>query len=173
MASIAGRASLKEYEVIALNETTMWASPPEAQSLVIVALRISYHDMHSLDPAGEFLRISEHYRSLSDGELIVLAQHPSELTDVARQALANEISHRRLTVPPATTRLSATARSRLLKSRIPTTRPMTPLTWKTGKLVRDLHGLERAGCPQVQNLLDSAGIPFFMGPLRRRPVLTR
>jgi len=57
--------------------------------------------MNNQGPAAEFLRISEHYRGLSDGELLDLAQDPSELTDVAQQAIANEISHRGLKVPPA------------------------------------------------------------------------
>jgi hypothetical protein len=35
------------------------------------------------DAAGEWLRIAEHYRNMSDGELIVLARQKSALTAVA------------------------------------------------------------------------------------------
>jgi hypothetical protein len=52
------------------------------------------------DAAGEWLRIAEHYRNMSDGELIVLARQKSASTPVAQQALAGEISNRRLIVPP-------------------------------------------------------------------------
>jgi len=56
--------------------------------------------MQTLDPAGEWLRLSEHYRQLTDDELVDLARETSELTDVAQQALAQEIANRRLKVPP-------------------------------------------------------------------------
>src|ERR1700733_5119202 len=52
------------------------------------------------DAAGEWLRVAEHYRNMSDGELIVLARQKSALTAVAQQALRDEISNRRLIVPP-------------------------------------------------------------------------
>jgi len=52
--------------------------------------------MDTLDPAGEFLRISERYRQMSDGELLVLIPQSSELTPIAQQALANEVRSRGL-----------------------------------------------------------------------------
>jgi hypothetical protein len=56
--------------------------------------------MQTLDPAGEWLRLSEHYRQLSDDELVGLARQTSDLTDDAQQALAQEIANRRLKIPP-------------------------------------------------------------------------
>jgi len=56
--------------------------------------------MATQGPAAESLRIAEHYRQLTDDELIELAQHPSELTEMAHAALRQEISSRKLTVPP-------------------------------------------------------------------------
>jgi hypothetical protein len=42
--------------------------------------------MDAFDPAGEFLRITERYRQMSDEELLVLVPQRSELTDVAHSA---------------------------------------------------------------------------------------
>ena len=53
--------------------------------------------MNAFDPAGqEFLRISEHYRQLSDEEILVLMPQSSELTTFAQHALANEVRQRGL-----------------------------------------------------------------------------
>jgi DNA-directed RNA polymerase subunit M/transcription elongation factor TFIIS len=53
--------------------------------------------MNLSDSAGqEFLRISEHYRQMSDEELLVLIPESSELTPFAQQALANEVRQRGL-----------------------------------------------------------------------------
>ena len=53
--------------------------------------------MDTLDPAaGEFLRISERYRQMSDDELLVLIPQSSELTPFAQEALANEVRSRGL-----------------------------------------------------------------------------
>src|SRR5208282_6280094 len=53
--------------------------------------------MNTFDPAGqEFLRISERYRQMSDGELLVLIPQSSELTPFAQEALANEVRSRGL-----------------------------------------------------------------------------
>ena len=54
--------------------------------------------MDTLDPAGEYLRISERYRQMSDEELLVLVPQSSELTPFAQQALANEVRSRGLKV---------------------------------------------------------------------------
>jgi len=56
--------------------------------------------MATLDPATEWRRLSEVYGQMDEGELLALARLKSELTDVAREALANEIRQRRLTVQP-------------------------------------------------------------------------
>ncbi|HEX7894893.1 MAG TPA: hypothetical protein VF447_11930, partial [Terriglobales bacterium] len=57
--------------------------------------------MNTLGPASESLRLAENYGQMSDDELIELARHPSELTDTAQGILAQEISSRKLKVPPA------------------------------------------------------------------------
>ncbi|MGB8010716.1 MAG: hypothetical protein WCF68_03820 [Terriglobales bacterium] len=63
--------------------------------------------MQTFDPAGaEFLRISEHYRRMTDEELQVLIPQSSELTPFAQQALANEVRSRGLKAEPADEKLS-------------------------------------------------------------------
>ncbi|MFZ3265574.1 MAG: hypothetical protein WA172_16325 [Terriglobales bacterium] len=52
--------------------------------------------MGTLDPAGEFLRITERYRQMSDSELLVLIPQSSQLTQFAQQALASEVRSRGL-----------------------------------------------------------------------------
>lgn len=122
--------------------------------------------MNTLGSPEEFLRISEHYRSLSDGELIVLAQQPSELTDVARQALTNEISHRRLTVPspePAAARLRPEPPPEITDPNDPA---YDPTYLEDRKLIQVCSVWSQRDALQLQNLLDAAGIPFFMGAER-------
>lgn len=115
--------------------------------------------MQTLDPAGEWLRLSEHYRQISDGELVGLAMQTSELTDVAQQALAQEIANRRLKLPP---KESATPRS-------PEPQPdsaedgESPYT-EDRELVVISTVWSLADALKLQSLLDTAGIPFYMGP---------
>jgi hypothetical protein len=52
--------------------------------------------MGTLDPAGEFLRITERYRQMSDSELLILMPQSSQLTPLAQQALASEVRSRGL-----------------------------------------------------------------------------
>ena len=105
------------------------------------------------DAAGEW-RIAEHYRNMSDGELIVLARQKSALTAVAQQALRDEISNRRLIVPPE-------------EPTVPKPEPGKP----TGSPYDEDRQLGEIctvwslrDALQLQALLDRAGIPFFMGP---------
>ena len=137
--------------------------------------------MNSFDPAGqEFLRISERYRQMSDGELLVLIPQSSELTPFAQEALANEV------------------RSRGLKVEVEDEEPATPSPFKPPPVLiehespkfRDSAGSDSPNpdssledqydedrklvdlCTvwsvrdalKVQTILDEAGIPFFMGP---------
>jgi DNA-directed RNA polymerase subunit M/transcription elongation factor TFIIS len=96
---------------------------------------------------------------MTDEELIALAEDPSELTDMARQALAMEISQRRLKVPRAD---EVNPRG--------VVKPPAPSLEEDGDPYaedRELNeictvwSLEDA--LQLQRLLDAAGIPFFMG----------
>jgi DNA-directed RNA polymerase subunit M/transcription elongation factor TFIIS len=115
--------------------------------------------MQTLDPAGEWLRLSEHYRQLSDDELVGLARQTSELTDGAQQALAQEIANRRLKIPPE-------------ESAAPPSPEPEPDSAEDGEspyaedreLVVICTVWSLADALKLQRLLDTAGIPFYMGP---------
>ena len=53
------------------------------------------------DPAEVWRRLSEHYRSMFDGELEELAHSFSDLTETAQQVLRNELKHRGMADPGA------------------------------------------------------------------------
>jgi DNA-directed RNA polymerase subunit M/transcription elongation factor TFIIS len=110
--------------------------------------------MEALDPAAEWLRLSEHYRRMSDHELLALARHNSELTEAGQQTLANEISARRLKPqpdePPAAPR--------------PEPQVNSPSYDEDRELVEICTVWSLADALQLQTLLDRAGIPFYMGP---------
>jgi DNA-directed RNA polymerase subunit M/transcription elongation factor TFIIS len=115
--------------------------------------------MNTLDSPGELLRLSEHYRRMTDEELISLAQDTSELTDMAKQTLAMEISQRKLKVPPVDQ-----------VSRRDEVRPPAPSSEEDDDPYaedRELNEICTVWSPedalQLQRLLDVAGIPFFMG----------
>jgi len=143
--------------------------------------------MDTLDPAGEFLRISERYRQMSDDELLVLIPQSPELTPFAQQALANEV------------------RSRGLKAEVEVEGPSAPSQFKASsfkpppaffehestkakfgdsasddfpdadssddhdsyeedrKLVELCTVWSVRDALRLQRILDAAGIPFFMG----------
>jgi len=115
--------------------------------------------MQIFDPAGDWLRLSEHYRQLSDDELVGLARQTSELTDGAQQALAQEIANRRLKIPPE-------------ESTVPPSPEPEPDSAEDGEspyaedreLVDICTVWSLADALKLQRLLDSAGIPFYMGP---------
>ena len=142
--------------------------------------------MDTLDPAGDFLRIAERYRRMSDEELVVLIPQSSELTPLAQQALASEV------------------RSRGLKPAVEDKQPSTPSPLKALPLKPLPASFEHGSAKfrnstsddspstdssddsssayeedrklvdlctvwsvrdalKVQAILDTAGIPFFMG----------
>jgi DNA-directed RNA polymerase subunit M/transcription elongation factor TFIIS len=105
------------------------------------------------DWASEWLRLSEHYRRMSDGELLLIARDPSALTHAAQQVLAGELSVRRLEVPPpeAPVRLST-----------PEPQPDSPYA-EERELVEICQVWSLSDALQLQWLLDRAGIPFFIG----------
>lgn len=119
--------------------------------------------MSTLDSPGELLRLSEHYRRMTDEELIALARDSSELTDLAQHTLAMEISQRRLKVPPAE---KVNPRG--------VVKPPAPPAEEDEEHEdpyaedRELFEICKVGslrdALQVQRLLDSASIPFFIGP---------
>jgi DNA-directed RNA polymerase subunit M/transcription elongation factor TFIIS len=123
--------------------------------------------MDTLDSPGELLRLSEHYRRMTDEELIALKQDSSELTDMAQQALAMEISQRKLTVPPADeTQVEPSAREQGSSEDDPYDPERELID------VRTVWSL--ADALEMQRLLDNAGIPFAMGAekARRAEVVT-
>jgi hypothetical protein len=50
--------------------------------------------MATFDAATEWRQLSELYGRMADGEMLALAWKQSELTDVAQDALANEVRFR-------------------------------------------------------------------------------
>jgi DNA-directed RNA polymerase subunit M/transcription elongation factor TFIIS len=108
--------------------------------------------METFDPAAEWLRISERYRQMSDGELLALAQQSSELTEVAQQALAGEIARRGLKVEAA----------KPVEPVRPEPEPDSPYA-EDLKLVEIARVWSLADAAQLQDLLDRAGIPVYMG----------
>jgi DNA-directed RNA polymerase subunit M/transcription elongation factor TFIIS len=106
--------------------------------------------MGSLDGGAEWRRLAELYRLKSDDELVGLARTKSELTEVAQEALRNEMSIRRLKeqpepVPPVAPR------------------PLDPAYDEDRQLITISTVWSVADAIRLQRLLDGAGIPFFMG----------
>jgi hypothetical protein len=143
--------------------------------------------MDTLDPAGDFLRISERYRQMSDEELLILIPQSSELTPIAQQALASEVRSRGLKAEAEDKQPSA---SSPLKAS-PLKPPPASFEHKSAKF-RDSVGDDSPAADssddsdsayeedrklvelctvwsvrdalKVQTILDGPGIPFFMGP---------
>jgi DNA-directed RNA polymerase subunit M/transcription elongation factor TFIIS len=112
--------------------------------------------MEILGPAGESLRLAEHYRRLTDEELIALAQHKEDLTELAHQALANEVSARRLTVPP----VEATE----VMPRPPARAPGEEDPYAAERALVEIRSVwSERDARRLQEVLDAAGIPFCMG----------
>jgi DNA-directed RNA polymerase subunit M/transcription elongation factor TFIIS len=148
--------------------------------------------MDTLDPAGDFLRISERYRRMSDGELLVLIPQSSELTPIAQQALASEARSRGLKAeaedekpsnpsqvkaspfkpPPASFeqqsqkfRNSASDDSPATDSSDDSDSAYTDSAYEEDRKLIDLCTVWSVrDALKVQTILDAAGIPFFMGP---------
>jgi DNA-directed RNA polymerase subunit M/transcription elongation factor TFIIS len=131
--------------------------------------------MDPLDPAGEWLRISEHYRQLSDGELLVLARQRSELTDFAQQALAQEFSHRGLHAEDEAEKPATPSpfmpppaffehESPKLRDSAGYDFPNPDSAYaEDRKLVELCIVWSVRDALKVQTILDRRGIPFFMG----------
>jgi hypothetical protein len=112
--------------------------------------------MATLDSATEWRRLAELYGRMADGELLALARKQSELTDVAQDALANEMRFRKLKLQPE-------APPEPLEPPKPQ-RELDPAYEDERKLVLIRTVWSLADALQMQQLLDRAGIPFFMGP---------
>jgi DNA-directed RNA polymerase subunit M/transcription elongation factor TFIIS len=115
--------------------------------------------MQTLDPAEEWLRLSEHYRQLSDEELVEMARQTSELTDVAQQVLAHEIANRRLKIPP-----EEPAAPRRPEPQPDSAEDAESPYADDRELVVICSVWSLADALKLRCLLDTAGIPFYMGP---------
>jgi hypothetical protein len=112
--------------------------------------------MELIDQAGEWRRLAEHYRQMTDEELLALARQISALTEGAQDALKQEISNRRLKVP----------------SGEPSSQPEPPpdVPEADDPYAKDRELVEVAtvwslrDAQKLQYVLDVAGIPFYMGP---------
>jgi DNA-directed RNA polymerase subunit M/transcription elongation factor TFIIS len=108
--------------------------------------------MATQDAATEWRRLSELYGKMADGELLALARKQAELTDVAQEALANEMSFRKLKLQaeePAAPRRPE--------------RPPDAAYDDDRKLVEIRVVWSLADALRLQKVLDQAGIPFYMG----------
>ena len=107
--------------------------------------------------AEESLQLAEHYRRLTDEELIALARQKESLTQAAQGTLATEILSRKLTVPPLELQ--------------PSPRPLPPphILDEDDPYAEDRELIEirtvwsRADALRLQRVLDVAGIPFYLG----------
>jgi hypothetical protein len=108
--------------------------------------------MDNVDPAVEWRKLSERYHQMSDEELVALARQSSELTEIAQQALAHEVSSRRLSIaPPAKPAPS-----------IPQADADSPYA-EDRELVEICTVWSREDALRLQTVLDGAGIPFYVG----------
>ena len=109
--------------------------------------------MTDFDRVAQWRDLCEHYRRLTDEELVALAQQKTEFTDLAQQALTSEISYRKLTVPVT-----------------PPKEPAPPPPSDGDPYAEDRELVEIAmvyslrDAQQIEGLLSDASIPFFMGP---------
>jgi DNA-directed RNA polymerase subunit M/transcription elongation factor TFIIS len=133
--------------------------------------------MSTLDGGAEWRRLSEHYGRMSDGELVGLARKKSELTEVAQEALANEMSVRRLKVPPEVPAAPPPSRTVQQRAVVPVSPESDSPDSDSSDSADDDSAYDEdrqlitistvwsvADALRLQQLLDGAGIPFFMGP---------
>jgi hypothetical protein len=113
--------------------------------------------MGTFSSAEESLRLANHYRELTDEELIALARQRGELTEAAQNALAMEISSRKLTMSP----LEAPVAERPAP---PKDKPDEQDPYAAERRLVEIRTVwSEADARQLQNVLDTAGIPFYMG----------
>ncbi len=113
--------------------------------------------MPAFDPASEWQRLGEHYRTLTDEELQAIAAEGYQLTDIAREILAGEL------------------RTRGLKAEIVTAPAQAPVEVDEGPIgdeldpsTLDLVPFLRVWSPDEARHLMAAlrveGVPSFLGP---------
>ena len=112
--------------------------------------------MDAVDRVQQWRQVTEHYRQLTDGELIAIARQRAELTDVAQQALDAEILHRKLEIPPDEPEGEPKAPV------LPEPDPDSPYA-EEWELVEIQTVFSLRDALQLQQLLGAAGIPLYMG----------
>lgn len=128
--------------------------------------------MDRIDPAGEYLRMAERYRLMSDEELLVLMPQISELTDSARQALESEFRSRKLTVGiDDIAQCEAPKSSNAAEGQSPDGEAAeADSEEQDGAYAEDRELVELTSvwsardALKLQGILDEAGIPFYIGP---------
>jgi DNA-directed RNA polymerase subunit M/transcription elongation factor TFIIS len=114
--------------------------------------------MGTVDRVEQWRQLTEHYRALTDDELIAIARDKSELTEVAQQALDSEIASRKLEIPPEEPEQDEDEEAPVL----PEPEPDSPYDED-----RELVEIERVfslrDAQQLEALLNEDGIPFHMG----------
>ncbi len=108
--------------------------------------------MSTVDASEEWRRLTELYRGMTNGELLEVARDFSDLTDAAKPILAQELRGRGLVMP-----------KKEEPAPLPEPDPDDPYA-EDRELVTLCTVWSEADALQMQNLLDRAGIPFFMGP---------
>lgn len=117
------------------------------------------------DPLEEWRRLTDHYRTLTDGELEELGRTFADLTGTAQQILRDEMRSRGLRDPLAPPQVSVpvdrTAPQRSFVSSDPKSDPPLEYTWKT--LLRECTTRQEAW--QISEALRRAGIESWVdGP---------
>lgn len=109
-----------------------------------------------MDRLRQGQKVAEHYRSLTDEELIAIAQQRSDLTEIAQQALDSEMLNRNLDVPakqPDENPVTLPDLELVLDSPYAEDRELVAI--ETVFSLRDAQ--------QMEALLNAESIPFYMG----------
>lgn len=117
--------------------------------------------MGTVDEAEQWRQVSEHYRSLTDDELIAIARDKEDLTEVAQQVLAAEIQSRRLEIPAE--EQTEDEGGAILPGAEPD--PDSPYS-EDQELVEIETVYSLRDAQQLEALLNEDGIPFYLGEER-------
>lgn len=116
--------------------------------------------MSQIDLNAQWRELQENYGAMSDEELEAVAQEAYDLTDIAKQALKAEISHRNLKIELQETPVSeAESEQRTPPEEYPP--GFDPEDWGLINFT-NLESLERAR--EIKQCFDDAGIPSYFGP---------
>ena len=122
--------------------------------------------MPAQDPATQWRDLTEHYRRLTDDELIDIAQDSADLTDTAQQVLKQEISSRGLNLEPAKEPDPPEPEMNSDDSD-----PDTPDPYAEDCALVDLCDVwSIADALKLQAILVTASIPFYIGPEKAQSV---